>query len=63
MKWVTLFPNCYNENLMKDVGLIPYFMNKEHNINSYIVTFETDKFKYLEKEVKGLKHITIKNHR
>lgn len=61
MKWVTLFPNCYNENLMKDVGLIPYFMNKEHNINSYIVTFETDKFKYLEKEVKGLKHITIKN--
>ena len=62
MRWDTLFLPAQNENLMKDVGLIPYFMMKEFGFDAYIVSFETGKFTYLEKEVKGLQHIVVKNN-
>lgn len=62
MRWDTLFLPAQNENLMKDVGLIPYFIMKEFNVNANIVSFDTDEFTYLDKEVKGLNHIIVKNN-
>ena len=61
MRWDTLFLPATNELLMKDVGLIPYFMMKEFGLDANIVSYDTDKFLYLNKEVKGLKHIVVKN--
>ena len=61
MRWDTLFLTAQNENLMKDVGLIPYFMMKEFGLDANIVSYDNDELLYLNKEVKGLKHITVKN--
>lgn len=61
MRWDTLFLPAQNENLMKDVGLIPYFMMKEFGLDANIVSYDTDEFFYLNNEVKGLKHIVVKD--
>lgn len=61
MRWVTLFLSAKNENLMKDVGLIPYFMHKIYNIDANIVSYDNGDYTYLNKEVKGLKHIIVPN--
>lgn len=54
-KWVTIFPHCKNFHLIKDVGYIPYMMNKEFGFESYIATFNEDGYEYLNTYVKGLK--------
>ena len=55
MKWVTLFPSTKNENLAKDVGMIPFHMYKNHQFESYIVCFKNeDNYSYLNNVVKGL---------
>lgn len=54
--FVTLFPRCENVHLTKDVGMIPYTLYKYYNYNSIIVCYKnSDKYEYLDKEVKGLK--------
>ena len=53
MRWDTLFLTAQNENLMKDVGLIPYFMMKEFGLDANIVSYDNDELLYLNKEVKG----------
>lgn len=53
---MTLFPWCDNTGLLKDVGMIPYFMYKEHRWNSTIACYEEKSgYPYLASEVKGLK--------
>lgn len=64
MKWVTLFPSAKNENLAKDVGMIPYFMHKNYRYESYIVCFKNEEnYPYLENVVKGLKIQYIKKEK
>lgn len=56
MKFVTLFLKTENVHLLKDVGMIPYLLNKHHGYDSSIVSFRNEhEYPYLEKEVKGLK--------
>lgn len=53
--FVTLFPRCNNTELLKDVGMIPYYMHEIYGFDSYIACYGDDDYQYLTSEVKGLK--------
>ena len=53
MRWDTLFLTAQNENLMKDVGLIPYFMMKEFGLDANIVSYDNDELLYLNRRFKA----------
>ncbi|MCR5525787.1 MAG: glycosyltransferase [Lachnospiraceae bacterium] len=56
MVFVTLFTRLKNVHLLKDVGMIPYMLHRDYNVNSIMVSYKNDEsYPYLEKEVKGLK--------
>lgn len=60
-RFVTLYPECENINLIKDVGMIPFTLYKNHNYDSIIVCYEEyENMPYLGDEVKGLKHKRLK---
>lgn len=53
--FVTLFPPAKNVHLVKDVGQIPYQMQKHFNYRSTLVCYKSeDDYPYLKKEVEGL---------
>lgn len=54
-KWVTIFPDCKNFHLIKDVGYIPYIMSKNFKFQSSVVTFNNDNYNYINTHLKGLK--------
>lgn len=55
-RWVTLFEKTENFHLIKDVGQIPYLMQRYFGYESSIVTYRNNRaYPYLENEVKGLK--------
>lgn len=58
--FVTIFPNCENIHLIKDVGMIPYLLYKNHHYDSYIAGYSDGPFPYLESDVRGLKTLKIK---
>lgn len=61
MKFVTLNPRTRNVNLIKDVGLIPYYLHILFDVDSTVVTYKNDeKYPYLDTQVKGLKAQFIK---
>lgn len=60
-RFLTLFPKAENVHLIKDVGMIPYTLSKNHKFTSGLASFENGNYPYLSKEVNGLKHIIIKN--
>lgn len=60
MRFYTIFPLCENIQLTKDVGMIPYILNKEHDVDSYIVSYKNGEYPYLDKEVDGLKQVFLK---
>ena len=61
MKFVTLNPRTKNVNLVKDVGLIPYYLHTLFGVDATVITYQNDEqYPYLEKEVKGLKIEFIK---
>lgn len=61
MKFVTLNPRTKNVNLVKDVGLIPYYLHTLFNVDATVATYQNDEhYPYLENEVKGLKIEFIK---
>ena len=39
MRFVTLFPECENVHLMKEQGMIPYFMSKEYNMDGVVACY------------------------
>lgn len=58
----TVFPDCENIHLIKDVGMIPYIMQKYFGYNSYIVGYNgREILGYLDSDVKGLHYIRITN--
>jgi glycosyltransferase involved in cell wall biosynthesis len=65
---VTLFPHkIENVHLIKDVGMIPYTFMKVFNYDCELVGFKDpdeerkdEQYKYLKKEVKGLKLVFLK---
>lgn len=60
MYFVTLFPECQNVHLTKDVGMIAYILNKYYQYDSTIVCYQNDEYSYLNNEVKGLKIAFLK---
>lgn len=55
--FVTLFPHIENIHIVKDVGMIPYSMNKYFGYDSKIVVFKNVDYPYLENEVSNLNKI------
>ena len=56
MVFVTLFTRLENVHLLKDVGMIPYILKRDHDVTSVMVSYKNEEsYPYLDKEVKGLK--------
>lgn len=51
----TLLPELKNVHLIKDVGMIPFTMQKYYEYDSYIITYKNDEYHYLKYIVNGLK--------
>lgn len=61
MRFQTLNLRTKNVNLVKDVGLIPYYLHALFDVDSTIVTYKNDEsYPYLSDEVLGLKAKFIK---
>ncbi|WP_297423403.1 glycosyltransferase family 4 protein [Clostridium sp.] len=54
MRFTTIFPETENVHLTKDVGIIPFIMQKEFGCSSTIVCYKNGEYEYLHTEVKGL---------
>ncbi len=55
MRFVTLYLKTENVHLLKDVGMIPYYMMKEHGAESTVVTYDNGgEYSYTDNEVRGL---------
>lgn len=55
MRYYVLYPKAENVHLIKDVGMIAYKLHKLYGYNSYIASYNNDKYYYLDEEVKGIK--------
>ncbi|WP_131536251.1 glycosyltransferase [Pedobacter nototheniae] len=60
MKFLTLFPKCENVHLIKDVGMIPFILQKKFGFDSTIASYQNGVYPYAETEVKGIKQRYIK---
>ena len=60
MRFVTLFLKAQNVHLVKDIGMIPWLLRKEHGVDSELVAWQNGDYPYLETEVKGMKLSFIK---
>lgn len=60
IRFLTLFPKAENVHLIKDVGMIPYNLSKQHKLISGIASYENGQYTYLKNETKGLIHVYIK---
>lgn len=60
----TLMENLENIHLIKDVGMIPFLMQKEGFYSAYVVGYGKDieEFSFLESDVKGLNYIKRKRY-
>ncbi|SKB57325.1 Glycosyltransferase involved in cell wall bisynthesis [Lachnospiraceae bacterium] len=56
MVFVTLFTRLENVHLLKDVGMIPYILNRDYGVESILVSARNEAdYPYIRNEVKGLK--------
>lgn len=56
MRLVTLFTRTENIHLLKDVGLVPYYLHRCFGVDASIATYKnSESYPYLEREVNGLK--------
>ena len=63
MRFVTLYPRAKNVQLVKDMGLIPYYIRTMFNEDAELVTYKNDEsYPYLDTVVKGAKVTFIKKH-
>lgn len=60
MRWVTYFPEIHNIHLTKDLGLLPYFMQRVAGYDAALLSrFPEADYPALAHEVKGLKTISL----
>lgn len=59
-RFLTVYLPCENIHLVKDVGMIPYMLQKDYGFESTIASYRNGSYPYLDKEVKGLKQVFIK---
>ena len=57
--FATLFPNCGNMELTKDVGMIPYVLHRDYGYDSYVICYDNGPYPRLTSEVPGLKMILM----
>ena len=50
LNFVTLFPQCQNIHLVKDVGMIPYVMHRDMGYDSYVMCYKNGDYPYLDTE-------------
>ena len=56
MRFVTLFLKTENVHLLKDVGMIPYHLYKDHDLDCSVACYKnSEEYTYADNEVKGLK--------
>lgn len=56
MRFVTLFLKTENVHLLKDVGMIPYHLFKDHDLDCTVACYKnSEEYSYADNEVKGLK--------
>ena len=61
-KFICLFPTGEDIVLVKDVGMIPYYMAKDGYYDAYISFYKAkEELSYLESDLKGLKYVRMKN--
>lgn len=49
-----IFPKLKNVDLLKDMGVIPYLLEKNHNFNTTIASYKNENtYTYLKKELQG----------
>lgn len=61
MRFVTLYPRAKNVQLVKDMGLIPYYIRTLFKEDAELVTYKNDEsYPYLDTVVKGAKVTFIK---
>ena len=59
-KFLCLFPRGRNIELVKDVGMIPFMLQKEGYYKSYIAFYkDMEELPYLKTEVKGLNYLRV----
>ncbi len=62
--YVMTYGRWGNQQLLKDCGIIPYLLHKNHGFRAVMVgggKFESEKFPYLEKYVRGLEMDFLEN--
>jgi glycosyltransferase involved in cell wall biosynthesis len=59
-RFLTVFPECEDMHLCKDVGMIPYLLHKKFGYNSSILTYDNGPYPRALAELKGLNIITMK---
>ena len=64
MRFVTLFLKTENVHLLKDVGMIPYHLYKDHDLDCSVACYRnSEEYTYADGEVKGLKLDFVKKTR
>ena len=64
MRFVTLFLKTENVHLLKDVGMIPYHLYKDHDLDCSVACYKnSEEYTYADDEVKGLKLEFVKKTR
>lgn len=53
--FIPSYPGISNAQLLKDCGMIPYFLHVNYNTDSYMLTLKKDEYIYIDTYVKGLK--------
>lgn len=57
INFTTMFLRADNNNLLKDVGMIPYMLHKRHGWKSVVASYDNEtEWQPLNKELKGLEH-------
>ena len=55
-KFLTLFPRIENNHLIKDVGMIPFCMQKYYGYSSEVVVYKNLNYDFLNKDLKEIKY-------
>lgn len=54
MRFVTLFAGAENMHIVKDVGLLPYYLYKECGVNASIACYNNGEYPFIESDTPGL---------
>lgn len=63
LRFLTMFPECRNVHLIKDVGMLPYILKQYYGYDSSVACYDNDNYEYLNTCVRGLKRQTISKGR